>query len=165
MKFGDQAKLTDGLWNELKTIIKTNYIIGRFPTERFNLIENKFLCVQNTTICGSNYYWIASTKELTEICIGCEVKKWDSNFESWSLWIYHKYISGTDGIKETTLDVYHGSEKAGWPDNWKTIIPDQTMIFRIQDNVLPYEDIKSKPIQSGASCLICKDYNPWMETK
>lgn len=164
MKFGDQAKLTDELWNELKTIIKTNYIVGRFPTEKFNLIENKFLCVQNTIICGSNYYWIASaTEKLTEVCGGCTTEGWNSNFEFWSFWGNHKYISGSDGLEETTLDVYHGGKKAGWPDNWKTIVPNQTIIFRIQDNVLPYEDIKPKPVQAGASCLICKDYNPWME--
>lgn len=160
MKFGDKAKLTDELWNELKNIIKNE---GFWLNKDLNLLENKFLCLQYSKIVGIDTYWIASlTEKLTDTCGGVGTTSWKSNFNSWSFWIDHKAVSG-DVPKEILLDDYHGADKAKWPSDWKIIVPKRMIIFRIDKNVLPYEDIKIKQIQSGASCLICKDFNPWME--
>ncbi len=160
MKFGDQAKLTDELWDELKNIIKDD---RGWYSNKLDSLENKFLCLQCSTIMGINTYWIASlTPKLTDACGGVGMTTWKSNFEFWSFWINHKAVSGSV-INNMSLDEYHSAAKAGWPENWKIIVPKRMIVFRVDNNVLPYEDIKAKPIQSGASCLLCKDYNPWME--
>lgn len=50
-----------------------------------------------------------------------------------------------------------------WPDDWKTIVPKRMIVFRMNEGVLPYEDIKANQVHSGGKCLICKDFNPYME--
>ena len=159
MKFGDEAKLTDELWNELKNIIKDD---SGWYSNKLDQLENKFLCLQHSTIIGLNTYWIASlTPKLTDACGGVGMTTWKANFGCWSFWIDHKAVSG-DVPKEISLYNYHGG-KVNWPEDWKIIVPKRMIVFRMDDGVLPYEDIKTKPIHSGGKCLICKNFNPYME--
>ena len=140
MKFGDKVKLTNELWNELKSIIKEGK--GWF-SNKLDSLENKFLYVQYTNITGSDTFWVASfTSELTDACGGVERTECRSGFENWSFWIDYKAVSG-EAPEESAFDVYHGATKAGWPENWKTIVPKRMIVFRIDNNVLPYEDIKA----------------------
>jgi len=45
-------------------------------------------------------------------------------------------------------------------DNYKLIIPEITTTFSVYDDVLPFvQEVKK---QEGGRCLICKDYNSWM---
>ena len=159
MKFGDKVKLTDEFWNELKSIIKEG---GGWFSNKLDSLENKFLYVQYTNVTGSDTFWIASlTPELTNACGGVGRTEWRSSFENWSFWIDYKAVSG-EAIEESAFDVYHGATKASWPQDWKNIVPKRMITFRMNEGVLPYEDIKTKPIHFGGKCLICKNGNPYM---
>ena len=160
MKFGDQVKLTDEFWKKLTDVINSDRTFSKI---KIDSKYNKFLCLKfrqrNTAI------WLGSLDiDFTNVCGAVSVSTWNSSvtFQAWSFWENYQSVGGI-GSRNISIDSYYGDEEM-FPDNWEEIVPKKTIIFRLHDGFLPYEGIKPKMVQTGASCLLCKDYNPWMES-
>jgi len=154
MKFGDKIKVSEKLWTELvETVPKPNH----------SKMKNCFLFI----IGNSNKSIILSIDELTDIlgatdsenCIGT----------SWEKYIFWRnYCDVRSAIKFVDYIDNHEINRTGKyqpvPGDYNKILQNKVMTFdSINTTELSIFEEISKSVLSGGKCLICKDFNPYME--
>lgn len=156
MKFGDKVKVSDRLWKQLMDSI--NEINN--PQ-----LENYFIYI----IGNKDISIIASTNQLT-LTIG-SLSADVSDGTSWDNYIYWKdYKDVLCPVKFINFIDDHPINKTGKfhpvPLGYRDIIQDPTITFNNipTTEIFPLVDESLKLIHSyGGKCLICKDFNPYME--
>lgn len=157
MKFGDKVKVSDRLWKNLISIIN--------PVHHPKM-ENYFTYI----VSNNNIGIIASMDALTSLLRSTSSDiLFGTNWEKYIFWKDYEDVRYSGRI---LMDYFnnHPTSKTGKfeliPPGYRDIIQNPTLTF---DNIptteiFPFVDESIKLIHlSGGKCLICKDYNPYME--
>ncbi len=151
MKFGDKVKVSDRLWKEL---------ISAINSVHHSKIKNCFIYV----VGGEDISLISLTDELIPVFASTPSNKITKNWELYIYWVDYKSTSGTFSFINFCDSHKYGKSNPVGP-NYRDII--QTPTFTIDNiptsEIFPLaEQFKKLAQSSGGKCLICKDFNPYM---
>lgn len=165
MKFGDFCKLNDRSWKEFCDIFDSNLII-----------ENRFLFLGQIEYPDSpqKYRTALATVDQNSVkfdkmCVNTSVIYELNNKHSDQKYMTRHYVPWRDFdsliFRFEFIDYFNNhhcvfKDYNIIPNNHKLIVPQITTTFSVYDDVVPFMQQIIK--QDGGKCLICNDFNPWM---